>query len=36
MDLTAILVAIPCGLIGGGFATMLVDRVPDKTPLTLA
>ncbi len=36
MDLTAILVASPCGLIGGGFATMLVDRVPDKRPLTLA
>ena len=36
MDLTAILVATPCGLIAGGFVTMLVDRVPDKTPLTLA
>lgn len=36
MDLTAILVAIPLGLIAGGFVTMLVDRVPDKTPLSLA
>ncbi|MDG2026260.1 MAG: prepilin peptidase [Acidimicrobiales bacterium] len=22
-------------LLAGGFATMLVDRIPDKTPLTL-
>ena len=36
MDLTAILVAIPCGLIAGGFVTMLVDRIPDKSPLTLS
>lgn len=35
MDVTAILLAIPLGLIAGGFATMLVDRIPDATPLTL-
>ena len=29
-----IAVAVPLGLLAGGFVTMLVDRVPDKTPLT--
>jgi leader peptidase (prepilin peptidase)/N-methyltransferase len=34
MDLLVILLAIPLGLVVGGFATMLVDRIPDKTPIT--
>ena len=34
MDLLVILLAIPFGLVAGGFVTMLVDRIPDKTPLT--
>lgn len=36
MDLLVILVAIPLGLVVGGFVTMLVDRIPDKTRLTRA
>ena len=35
MDLLVILLAIPFGLVVGGFVTMLVDRIPDQTPLTL-
>ena len=36
MSQTALLIlTIPLGLIAGGFATMLVDRIPDATPLTL-
>ncbi|MEM7142659.1 MAG: prepilin peptidase, partial [Actinomycetota bacterium] len=35
MDLLVILLAVPLGLLAGGFATMLVDRIPDATPLTL-
>lgn len=35
MDLLVIILAVPIGLLAGGFATMLVDRIPDKTPLTL-
>lgn len=35
MDLLVILLAIPIGLVVGGFVTMLVDRIPDKTPLTI-
>lgn len=35
MDLLVILLAIPIGLVAGGFVTMLVDRIPDKTPLTV-
>jgi leader peptidase (prepilin peptidase)/N-methyltransferase len=34
MDLLVVLLAIPIGLVVGGFVTMLVDRIPDKTPLT--
>jgi leader peptidase (prepilin peptidase) / N-methyltransferase len=34
MDLLIVLLAIPIGLLAGGFVTMLVDRVPDKTPLS--
>ncbi len=36
MDLLVILLAIPLGLVVGGFATMLVDRIPDKTPITVS
>jgi len=35
MDTAFILMAIPVGLIAGGFVTMLVDRVPDRTPLSI-
>jgi leader peptidase (prepilin peptidase)/N-methyltransferase len=35
MDLLVVLLAIPIGLVVGGFVTMIVDRIPDKTPLTL-
>ncbi|MEQ8839684.1 MAG: prepilin peptidase [Acidimicrobiales bacterium] len=35
MDLLVILLAIPLGLVVGGFVTMLVDRVPDRTPLSM-
>ena len=35
MDLLVILLAIPVGLLAGGFVTMLVDRIPDATPLTV-
>ncbi len=35
MDLLVTLLAIPVGLVVGGFVTMLVDRIPDETPLTL-
>ncbi|MDW3218845.1 MAG: prepilin peptidase [Acidimicrobiales bacterium] len=35
MDLLVIILAVPIGLLAGGFATMLVDRIPDATPLTL-
>lgn len=35
MDLAVILAAIPLGLLAGGFVTMLVDRIPDETPLGL-
>jgi len=35
MDLLVTLLAIPIGLVVGGFVTMLVDRIPDKAPLTL-
>ena len=34
MDLLVILLAVPLGLVAGGFVTALVDRIPDKTPLT--
>jgi leader peptidase (prepilin peptidase)/N-methyltransferase len=34
MDLLVIFLSIPTGLVVGGFVTMLVDRIPDKTPLT--
>lgn len=34
MDVTAMLLAVPAGLFAGGFATMLVDRIPDQTPLS--
>ncbi len=34
MDILIIFLAIPAGLLAGGFVTMLVDRIPDKTPLT--
>lgn len=30
-----VILAIPLGLVAGGFATMLVDRIPDRTPLTV-
>jgi len=33
MDLTESLVAVVAGLVAGGFATMLVARIPDGTPL---
>lgn len=35
MDVVAVVAAIPLGLIAGGFVTMLVDRIPDRTRLTL-
>jgi leader peptidase (prepilin peptidase)/N-methyltransferase len=35
MDLLVILLAVPIGLVVGGFVTMLVDRIPDRTPLTV-
>jgi len=35
MDTAFILMAVPVGLIAGGFVTMLVDRVPDRTALTI-
>ena len=36
MSQTALVIlAVPLGLIAGGFATMLVDRIPDETPLGL-
>ncbi len=35
MDLLVVLLAVPLGLVAGGFVTMLVDRIPDKTALTL-
>ena len=35
MDAVAVFAAIPLGLIAGGFVTLLVDRIPDKTPLSL-
>jgi leader peptidase (prepilin peptidase) / N-methyltransferase len=35
MDLLVVVLAIPVGLAVGGFVTMLVDRIPDKTPVTL-
>ncbi len=34
MDLALIIAAVPVGLVVGGFVTMLVDRIPDATPLT--
>ncbi len=34
MDTLIVILAIPLGLVVGGFVTMLVDRVPDKTPLS--
>lgn len=30
-----VILAVPLGLVAGGFATMLVDRIPDDTPLSL-
>ncbi|MEM9466272.1 MAG: prepilin peptidase [Actinomycetota bacterium] len=30
-----VILAVPLGLVAGGFATMLVDRIPDDTALTL-
>ena len=30
-----VLLAVPAGLLAGGLATMLVDRIPDATPLRL-
>ena len=35
MDNLLIVAAFPAGLIVGGFVTMLVDRIPDRTALTL-
>lgn len=35
MDLFVVLLAIPIGLMAGGFVTILVDRIPDKTPLSI-
>ena len=35
MDLLVIILAVPFGLLAGGFATMLVDRIPDATPLSV-
>ncbi len=35
MDLALIIAAVPIGLVVGGFVTMLVDRIPDATPLSL-
>ena len=35
MNIALAIIAAPLGLIVGGFVTMLVDRVPDKTPLTV-
>ncbi len=34
MDTLIVILAIPLGLVVGGLVTMLVDRVPDKTPLS--
>lgn len=34
MDLLLIVAAVPVGLLVGGFVTMLVDRIPDATPIT--
>ena len=34
MDTLIAVLALPAGLLVGGFVTMLVDRVPDKTPLS--
>lgn len=34
MDVALIIAAVPVGLVVGGFVTMLVDRIPDATPLT--
>ena len=34
MDTLIVVLAFPVGLLVGGFVTMLVDRVPDKTPLS--
>ncbi len=33
MDTAAVIAAVPVGLLVGGLVTMLVDRVPDATPL---
>ncbi|MFQ5557421.1 MAG: prepilin peptidase [Acidimicrobiales bacterium] len=35
MDLIVTVLAVPVGLVVGGFVTMVVDRVPDATPITL-
>lgn len=35
MDLVIVLLAVPVGLLVGGFVTMLVDRIPDRTPLSV-
>jgi len=34
VDTLIVVLALPAGLLVGGFVTMLVDRVPDKTPLS--
>ncbi len=34
MDTAFVIGAIPIGLIVGGLVTMIIDRVPDKTPLS--
>lgn len=34
MDTLIVVLALPAGLLVGGFVTMLVDRVPDETPLS--
>lgn len=36
MDVIPVLIAIPCGLLAGGFASVLIARIPDRVPLTMA
>ncbi len=36
MNVALVAIALSLGLVAGGFVTMLVDRVPDKTRLSLA
>ncbi len=35
MDSVSLILLGLAGLVAGGFATMLIDRIPDKTPLSL-